>query len=103
MRRTEMRRFALVAGTALVILAFAAATRVADTREGLIAEVVTLLTGVTTYDQGPAAWGGRRGAGGDSRGRARDHRRTAAGRVRARPPAANDRGVRLPVRAVPAR
>ena len=41
-----MRRFALVAGVALVIVAFAAATQVADTREGLIAEVVTLLAGV---------------------------------------------------------
>jgi hypothetical protein len=41
-----MRRFALVAGVALVIVAFAAATRVADTREGLIAEIVTLLAGV---------------------------------------------------------
>jgi peptidoglycan/LPS O-acetylase OafA/YrhL len=41
-----MRRFALVVGVALVIVAFAAATRVADTREGLIAEVVTLLAGV---------------------------------------------------------
>jgi hypothetical protein len=41
-----MRRFALVAGAALVIVAFAAATRVADTREGLIAEVVTLLAGM---------------------------------------------------------
>jgi hypothetical protein len=30
----------------MVIVAFAAATRVADTREGLIAEVVTLLAGV---------------------------------------------------------
>jgi peptidoglycan/LPS O-acetylase OafA/YrhL len=40
-----MRRFALVAGAALVVVAFAAATRVADTREGLIAEVVTLLAG----------------------------------------------------------
>ncbi|HUE68730.1 MAG TPA: hypothetical protein VMP38_11140 [Candidatus Acidoferrum sp.] len=40
-----MRRFALVAGVALVVVAFAAATRVADTREGLIAEVVTLLAG----------------------------------------------------------
>ncbi|HSS60484.1 MAG TPA: hypothetical protein VLK30_03390 [Candidatus Limnocylindrales bacterium] len=38
-----MRRVALAAGAALVILAFAAATRVADTREGLIAEVITLL------------------------------------------------------------
>jgi hypothetical protein len=41
-----MRRFALVAGVALVIVAFAAATRVSDTREGLISEVVTLLAGV---------------------------------------------------------
>jgi hypothetical protein len=41
-----MRRFALVTGAALVIVAFAAAARVADTREGLIAEVVTLLAGV---------------------------------------------------------
>jgi len=41
-----MRRLALVTGSALVIVAFAAATRVADTREGLIAEVVTLLAGV---------------------------------------------------------
>jgi hypothetical protein len=41
-----MRRSALVAGAALVIVAFAAATRVADTREGLIAEVITLLAGV---------------------------------------------------------
>jgi hypothetical protein len=40
-----MRRFALVAGVLLVIVAFGAATRVADTREGLIAEVVTLLAG----------------------------------------------------------
>jgi hypothetical protein len=41
-----MRRVALVAGAGLVIVAFAAATQVADTREGLIAEVVTLLAGV---------------------------------------------------------
>jgi peptidoglycan/LPS O-acetylase OafA/YrhL len=41
-----MRRLALVAGAALVVVAFVAATRVADTREGLIAEVVTLLAGV---------------------------------------------------------
>jgi peptidoglycan/LPS O-acetylase OafA/YrhL len=45
MRRIEMRRFAVVAGVALVVVAFTAATRVADTREGLIAEVVTLLAG----------------------------------------------------------
>jgi hypothetical protein len=38
-----MRWLALVAGVALIALAIAAVTRVADTREGLIAEVVTLL------------------------------------------------------------
>ena len=41
-----MRGISLVAGAALVVLAFAAATRVSDTREGLIAEVITLLGGV---------------------------------------------------------
>ncbi|SRR6266568_865342 len=41
-----MRLLSLVAGTALVVLAFAAVTRVSDTREGLIAEVVTLLGGL---------------------------------------------------------
>jgi hypothetical protein len=34
------------AGIAMVVLAFASATRVADTREGLIAEIVTLLAGL---------------------------------------------------------
>ena len=38
-----MRWIAVVAGVALVALAVAAATRVSDTREGLIAEVITLL------------------------------------------------------------
>ena len=38
-----MRKAAVVAGLALVVIAFAAATRVADSREGLVAEVVTLL------------------------------------------------------------
>jgi hypothetical protein len=37
---------ALGAGVVLVAVAFAAATRVADTREGLIYEVVTLLAGL---------------------------------------------------------
>jgi hypothetical protein len=37
---------ALGAGVVLVAIAFAAATRVADTREGLIYEVVTLLAGL---------------------------------------------------------
>lgn len=41
-----MRWTGLVAGIALVGLAFAAATRVADTREGLVAEVITLLAGL---------------------------------------------------------
>src|SRR5712692_3666030 len=41
-----MRWFSLVAGIAFIALAFAAATRVADTRDGLIAEVVTLFSGL---------------------------------------------------------
>lgn len=41
-----MRWLSLVAGVALVAIAFGAATRVADTREGLIAEVITLLAGL---------------------------------------------------------
>ena len=41
-----MRWISLVAGIAFVALAFAAATRVADTREGLVAEVVTLFSGL---------------------------------------------------------
>jgi len=41
-----VRWLALVAGTALVVLAFGAATRVMDTREGLVAEVITLLGGL---------------------------------------------------------
>jgi len=41
-----MRQLSLVAGAALVVLAFAAVTRVSDTREGLIAEVITLLGGL---------------------------------------------------------
>jgi Flp pilus assembly protein TadB len=41
-----LRWLALIAGAALVALAFAAATRVADTREGLVAEIVTLLGGM---------------------------------------------------------
>ncbi len=57
-----MRRIALLAGVALVVIAFAAATQVADTRQGLIAEVVTLLTSLAgvglliyglTYGRGP--------------------------------------------------
>jgi hypothetical protein len=41
-----LRWLALVAGIALTVLAFAAVTRIADTREGLIAEVVTLFAGL---------------------------------------------------------
>lgn len=41
-----MRRLSLGAGVVLVAIAFAAATRVADTREGLISEVITLLAGL---------------------------------------------------------
>ncbi|HVS47796.1 MAG TPA: hypothetical protein VHJ99_02705 [Candidatus Dormibacteraeota bacterium] len=41
-----MRWLSLVAGTALVAVAFGAAARVANTREGLIAEVITLLAGL---------------------------------------------------------
>ena len=41
-----MRWLSLVAGIAFVALAFGAATRVADTRDGLIAEVVTLFSGL---------------------------------------------------------
>ena len=38
-----MRWLALAAGAALIVLAITAVTRVADTREGLVAEVVALL------------------------------------------------------------
>lgn len=41
-----MRWLALVAGAGLIALAFGAATHVADTREGLIAEVITLMAGL---------------------------------------------------------
>jgi len=41
-----VRWHAVVAGMALVTLAFAAATRVSDSREGLIAEIITLLGGL---------------------------------------------------------
>jgi len=41
-----VRRLAVVPGVVLIALAFAAATRVANTREGLIAEVITLLAGL---------------------------------------------------------
>ena len=38
-----MRWLSVIAGVALLALAIAAVTRVADTREGLVAEIVTLL------------------------------------------------------------
>ena len=38
-----MRWISLAAGAALVLLSFGAITRVTDTREGMVAEVVTLL------------------------------------------------------------
>jgi hypothetical protein len=41
-----VRLLTLTAGIALIAVAFGAGTRVADTREGLIAEVITLLAGV---------------------------------------------------------
>jgi len=41
-----VRWLSLVTGVALVAVAFAAASRVANTREGLIAEVIALLAGL---------------------------------------------------------
>jgi hypothetical protein len=41
-----VRALSLTAGIALIVVAFGAGTRVADTREGLIAEVITLLAAV---------------------------------------------------------
>jgi hypothetical protein len=41
-----VRWLALAAGAALVAIAFVAGSRVADTREGLIAEVIALLAGL---------------------------------------------------------
>ena len=41
-----MRRLSVFAGVVLIAIAFAAATRVANSREGLIAEVITLLGGL---------------------------------------------------------
>src|ERR1700681_719242 len=41
-----MRLLSLVAGAGLVVIAFAAATFVAGTREGLIAAVITLMAGL---------------------------------------------------------
>jgi hypothetical protein len=41
-----VRWLSLIAGAGLIAIAFGAATLVADTREGLIAEVVTLMAGL---------------------------------------------------------
>lgn len=41
-----MRWLSLIAGAGLIAIAFGAATLVADTREGLIAEVITLMAGL---------------------------------------------------------
>jgi hypothetical protein len=41
-----MRWAALASGSAMIVVAFAAAFRVADTREGLIYEVITLFAGL---------------------------------------------------------
>jgi hypothetical protein len=41
-----VRRLSVFAGVILIAIAFGAATRVANTREGLIAEVITLLAGL---------------------------------------------------------
>ena len=41
-----MRWLSLIVGFGLVVIAFVAGSRVADTREGLIAEVITLLGGL---------------------------------------------------------
>lgn len=61
-----MRRLVLGAGAVLIVTAFVAATRVADTREGLIYEVVTLLAGlagVSLLLYGLIATLGRAGSG----------------------------------------
>jgi hypothetical protein len=53
-----VRWLALIAGVALIVLAIAAVTRVEDSRQGLIAEVVTLLSalaGVSLLIYGLAA------------------------------------------------
>lgn len=52
----KARWIALVVGIALIVLAFAAATRVADTREGLVAEVITLLAGLAGLGLGSYAF-----------------------------------------------
>ena len=51
-----MRWLALVIGAVLVAIAFVAAGRVADTREGLMAEVVALLAGLAGVSLVLYAW-----------------------------------------------
>jgi peptidoglycan/LPS O-acetylase OafA/YrhL len=51
-----VRSLALVIGAALIAVAFVAAGRVADTREGLIAEVITLLAGLMGVSLVLYAW-----------------------------------------------
>lgn len=51
-----MRWLALVIGTALIAVAFVAGGRVADTREGLIAEVIALLTALVGIGLVLYAW-----------------------------------------------
>ena len=51
-----MRWAALVVGAALIVVAFVAGGRVADTREGLISEVITLLAGLSGASLVLYAW-----------------------------------------------
>jgi len=51
-----VRWAALVVGAALIVVAFVAGGRVADTREGLISEVVTLLAGLLGVSLVLYAW-----------------------------------------------
>ena len=51
-----MRWLALVIGAALIAVAFVAGGRVADTREGLLAEVITLLAGLVGVGLVLYAW-----------------------------------------------
>jgi hypothetical protein len=78
-----MRPVSLVAGAALVALAFAASVRVADTREGLIAEVVTLLAGLAGVGLLIYGLTFRRGARAESSVESESTPRSAAARPRA--------------------
>lgn len=77
------RWLSLVAGVALLILAFIAYTRIADTREGLIAEAILLLaggTGLTLAIYGLSARDRRSSAG------TSDTRQASEPATRTRPP-----------------